>query len=484
MSYEQTLKAVDDILRTDAGCATPIDYIEQTSWILFLKYLSDLESERSDEATLKGKEYTPLFTDEFKWDNWAVPKKEDGSQDIVNALTGDDLLEFVNLKLMPYLKTFKTDIENSNTLEYKIGEIFSEISNKLQSGYTLRDVLNNIDTLRFLSIEEKHEMSHLYEEKIKDMGNAGRSGGEYYTPRPLIQAIVEKVNPKIGETVYDPAVGSAGFLVEAFKYMSKGKLSVEDVETLQFKTFYGKEKKSLAYIIALMNMILHGVDAPNILHINTLTEDVLDVQDSERHDVILANPPFGGKERKEVQQNFPIKSGETAYLFMQHFIKLLKAGGKAGVVIKNTFLSNVDNASISLRKELLETCNLHTILDLPGGTFPGAGVKTVVLFFEKGSPTKKIQYYQLNLDRNIGKGQPLNLDDLDEFINLTKDTKSENTWTLDIKDLNQDTFDLGAINPNIEEEVLPEPSEILKDIEDLEKESSNLFSDLKKLINE
>ena len=304
MSYEQTLKAVDDILRTDAGCATPIDYIEQTSWILFLKYLSDLESERSDEATLKGKEYTPLFTDEFKWDNWAVPKNDDGSQDIVNALTGDDLLEFVNLKLMPYLKTFKTDIENSNTLEYKIGEIFSEISNKLQSGYTLRDVLNNIDTLSFLSIVEKHEMSHLYEEKIKDMGNAGRSGGEYYTPRPLIQAIVEKVNPKIGETVYDPAVGSAGFLVEAFKHMSKGKLSVEDVETLQFKTFYGKEKKSLAYIIALMNMILHGVDAPNILHINTLTENVLDVQDSERHDVILANPPFGGKERKEVQHHF------------------------------------------------------------------------------------------------------------------------------------------------------------------------------------
>ena len=484
MSYEQTLKAVDDILRTDAGCATPIDYIEQTSWILFLKYLSDLEKERIDEATLKGNEYKPLFSDEFTWDTWAVPKKSDGTQDIVNALTGDDLLEFVNVKLIPYLKTFKTDTENSNTLEYKIGEVFSEIGNKLQSGYTLRDVLNNVDSLRFLSIEEKHEMSHLYEEKIKDMGNAGRSGGEYYTPRPLIQVIVEKVNPKIGETVYDPAVGSAGFLVEAFKHMSKGKLSVEDVETLQFKTFYGKEKKSLAYIIAIMNMILHGVDAPNILHINTLTENILDVQDSERHDVILANPPLGGKGRKEVQQNFPIKTGETAYLFMQHFIKLLKAGGRAGVVIKNTFLSNSDNASISLRKELLETCNLHTILDLPGGAFPGAGVKTVVLFFEKGSPTKEIQYYQLNLDRNIGKGKPLNLDDLDEFINLTKDSKSENTWTLDIKKINEDTFDLGATNPNIEEEVLPEPTEILKDIEDLEKESSKLISDLKKLINE
>jgi len=481
MSYEQSLKAVDDILRTDAGCSTPIDYIEQTSWLLFLKYLSDLEKERKDEATLKGKKYKPLFKDEFSWDVWAVPKKEDGSQDIVNALTGDDLLEFVNEKLMPYLETFKTGVENSNTLEYKIGEVFSEITNKLQSGYTLRDVINQLDTLRFLSIEEKHEMSHLYEEKIKNMGNAGKSGGEYYTPRPLIQAIVEKVNPKIGETVYDPAVGSAGFLVEAFKHMSKGKLSVEDVETLQFKTFYGKEKKSLAYIIALMNMILHGVDAPNILHINTLTENVLDVQDSERHDVILANPPFGGKERPEVQQNFPIKSGETAYLFMQHFIKILKAGGRAGVIIKNTFLSNVDNASVSLRKELLETCNLHTILDLPSGTFPGAGVKTVVLFFEKGSPTKEIQYYQLNLDRNIGKGQPLNLDDLDEFINLKKDTKSENTWTLNIKDINQDTFDFGVVNPHVEEEVLPEPSEILNEIEKLEKESSKLLKELRKL---
>ena len=484
MSYEQSLKAVDDILRTDAGCSTPIDYIEQTSWLLFLKYLSDLEKERKDEATLKGKKYKPLFKDEFSWDVWAVPKKDDGSQDIVNALTGDDLLEFVNEKLMPYLEAFKTGVENSNSLEYKIGEVFSEITNKLQSGYTLRDVINQLDTLRFLSIEEKHEMSHLYEEKIKNMGNAGKSGGEYYTPRPLIQAIVEKVNPKIGETVYDPAVGSAGFLVEAFKHMSKGKLSVEDVETLQFNTFYGKEKKSLAYIIALMNMILHGVDAPNILHINTLTENVLDVQDSERHDVILANPPFGGKERKEVQQNFPIKTGETAYLFMQHFIKLLKAGGRAGVVIKNTFLSNEDNASISLRKELLETCNLHTILDLPGGAFPGAGVKTVVLFFDKGSPSKEIQYYQLNLDRNIGKGQPLNLDDLDEFRNLTKDSNSENIWTLDIKNINKDTYDLSVVNPHIEDEVLPEPSEILKEIQKLEKESTSLLSNLEQIINE
>jgi type I restriction enzyme M protein len=183
-----------------------------------------------------------------------------------------------------------------------------------------------------------------------------------------------------------------------------------------------------------------------------------------------------------VQQNFPIKTGETAYLFLQHFIKLLKAGGRAGVVIKNTFLSNADNASVELRKELLETCNLHTILDLPGGAFPGAGVKTVVLFFEKGSETKEIQYYQLNLDRNIGKGQPLNLDDLDEFINLEKDTKSENTWTLQVNDINLETYDLSVQNPNFEEEILAEPEELLKEIEALEKESQKLLSILKKII--
>jgi type I restriction enzyme M protein len=197
-------------------------------------------------------------------------------------------------------------------------------------------------------------------------------------------------------------------------------LSSKEMEILQKKSFYGKEKKSLAYVIGTMNMILHGIEAPNIIHTNTLTENLADIQEKDRYDVILANPPFGGKERAEVQQNFPIKTGETASLFLQHFIKIMKAGGKAGVVIKNTFLSNTDNASVALRKQLLDSCNLHTILDLPGGTFTGAGVKTIVLFFEKGKPTKKVWYYQLNLDRNLGKTNPINERDLEEFLNLQK----------------------------------------------------------------
>ncbi|CAN5275753.1 hypothetical protein BH23VER1_BH23VER1_18070 [soil metagenome] len=305
--FEQTFKNLDDVLRKEAGCSLELDYTEQTSWLLFLKYL------------------------------------------------------------------------------------------------------DAIDALHFRSQQEKHELSDLYESRIKNMGNAGRNGGEYYTPRPLIRAIIRVMKPKIGERIYDGACGSAGFLCEAHDYLrhntgGKGKgLTASQLQTLQTKTLYGKEKKSLAYVIAIMNLILHGVEAPNIVHGNTLADHDEDVQQKDRYDLILANPPFGGKERKEAQQNFPIKTGETAFLFLQHFIRMLRAGGRGAVVIKNTFLSNSDNASVALRKELLERCNLHTVLDCPGGTFQGAGVKTVVLFFEKGAHTRKVWFYQLVPGRNMGK---------------------------------------------------------------------------------
>ena len=317
------------------------------------------------------------------------------------------------------------------------------------------------------------------------MGNAGRNGGEYYTPRPLIKTIVKVVAPEIGNTIYDGAVGSAGFLVEAFAYLKKSKkLTTGDMTTLQKNTFYAKEKKSLAYIIGIMNMILHGIEAPNIVHTNTLAENISDIHEKDRFDIILANPPFGGKERKEVQQNFPIKTGETAFLFLQHFIKKLKAGGRAGVVIKNTFLSNTDNASISLRKQLLESCSLHTVLDLPGGVFAGAGVKTVVLFFEKGAPTKKVWFYHLNLDRNLGKTNPLNENDLAEFIELQK-TKadSDNSWTLDVAGINTGTFDLSVKNPNNNDEtVLREPKEILDEMKVLDNESKAVLKAIRELV--
>lgn len=483
--YEQVFKNIDDILRKDEGCATELDYIEQTSWVLFLKYLQDLEAEKRTTAALAGYKYAPIVKGKYKWEEWAAPKNKEGKTDHNKTLTGKDLVDFVNDELFPYLQKFRAEAEGPDTIEYKIGEIFSELKNRIRSGYNLRAVIDEIDALRFRTRAEKFELSHLYEEKIKNMGNAGRNGGEYYTPRPLIKAIVKVVAPELGKTVYDGAVGSAGFLVEAFEYLRASKsLSTKEMETLQRKTLYGKEKKSLAYIIGIMNLILHGVEAPNIQRVNTLAENNADIQEKDRYYFVLANPPFGGKERAEVQENFEIRSSETAYLFLQHFIKILKAGGRAGVVIKNTFLSNTDNASIQLRRMLLESCNLHTVLDLPGGTFTGAGVKTVVLFFDKGSPTRKIWYYQLNLERNLGKTNPLNENDLAEFLDLqAKKADSENSWTVKLADIDTKTYDLSVKNPHKKQDTaLRSPRQIVKEMQKLDNETADLLDNIMELL--
>ena len=487
--FEQTFKNIDDILHKDAGCSSELDYTEQTSWMLFLKYLEDLEYEKSLQAELEGREYEYIIDQEFCWGAWAAPIDEEGNPIHDDVLTGDDLIDFVNNQLFPYLKSFKERAVSPNTIEYKIGEIFGEIKNRIQSGYSLRDALEKVDQLEFRTQDQKHELSHLYEAKIKNMGNAGRNGGEYYTPRPLIRAMIDIIQPKIGETIYDGAAGSAGFLCEAFDYLRKGgasgkKLTTSHLKILQERTFYAKEKKSLAYVIAIMNMILHGIEAPNVIHTNTLGENTADIQDSNRHDIVLANPPFGGKERPEVQQNFTIKTGETAFLFLQHFIKTLKPGGRAAIVIKNTFLSNTDNAAIALRKELLDSCNLHTVLDCPGGTFIGAGVKTVVLFFTKGAPTQNTWYYQLDPGRNMGKTNPLNDNDLKEFIALQKTfADTDKSWSLAASSIDKTTWDLSVKNPNINDEVvLREPSEIIAEIIALDKESEAILESIQELI--
>jgi len=494
--FEQAFKNIDDVLWKE-DMSGELDYIEQTSWLLFLKYLDDLEAEKVMEAELAGKSYERIIAKEYQWDQWAAPKNAQGEFDHNNALTGDDLIEFVNghikevdgekkeVGLFIYLRGFKDRATGPNTLEYKIGEIFGEIKNKFSSGYSLRDALEHIDSLSFGSQEEKHELSELYEAKIKRMGNAGRNGGEYYTPRPLIRAMIMVMQPQIGEKIYDGACGAGGFLCEAYAHLREwNDLTTSQLETLQTKTFYGREKKSLAYIVGIMNMILHGIEAPNIIHSNTLADHTNDVQEKDRYDVVLANPPFGGKERKEVQQNFDIKTGETAFLFLQHFIRNLKAGGRGAVVIKNTFLSNSDNASVSLRKELLESCNLHTVLDMPGGTFQGAGVKTVVLFFEKGAPTEKVWYYQLDPGRTLGKTSALNDDDLKDFLERSAEfDDSDQSWSVAVKDVDEATCDLSVKNPNKDEEVeLREPDEILAEITALDEESASILKGIKELV--
>lgn len=495
--FEQAFRNIDDILRKEAGCGTELDYAEQTSWLLFLKYLDGLEQDKADEAALEGRAYTPILEPEYRWGAWAAPKGKDGKIDHNTALAGDDLTDFVNHRLFPYLSGFTRRATDPDSLEYKVGQIFGEIKNKINSGHNLREIIDQMDELRFRSQTEKHELSMIYEEKIKRMGNAGRNGGEYYTPRPLIRAMIRVIKPRIGERIYDGAAGSAGFLCEAHDYLRYGSgrhgpdgqgdgshLSTADLDTLQTRTFYAKEKKSLPYVIGIMNMILHGIEAPNIVHTNSLTENLNDIQEKDRFDVILANPPFGGKERAEVQENFPIRSSETAFLFLQHFIKILRAGGRAGVVIKNTFLSNTDNASVALRKHLLESCNLHTVLDCPGGTFQGAGVKTVVLFFNKGESTRRVWYYQLDPGRNLGKTNPLNDNDLAEFVELQKTfADSEKSWSVDLKDVDKSTWDLSVKNPKKVEAVdHRDPREILEEIEELDREAAEVLETIRGLL--
>ncbi len=482
--YENAFNSIERQLRAEEGIANELDYVEQISWVMFLKYLHDLETERRDRAELNGDTYTPIIDGDFRWDRWAAPKDADGAFDHNSARIGDDLIRFVDDELFPHLAGFRQSASGPQTIEYKIGEVFTELRNKFRSGYILRDVLEVVDGLAFNTQAERHELSQLYETRIQRMGNAGRNGGEYYTPRPLIRAMIRVTDPQIGETIYDGAVGSAGFLCEAWEYMRRDDLSASDYDTLQSGTFHGQEKKSLAYIIGIMNMVLHGIEAPNIVHTNSLNENVMDIQDGDQHDIVLANPPFGGGERREVQQNFPIRTGETAYLFLQHFIRMLKAGGRGAVVIKNTFLSNTDNASVALRHELLETCNLHTILDCPQGTFQGAGVKTVVLFFEKGAPTQDIWFYQLDPGRSLGKTNPLNDNDLAEFVELQKASADGlKSWTVARADLDADTLDLSVKNPNAPEEApLRDPEEIIADMLARDAETAEILENIRGML--
>ncbi len=481
-NLQQRFKRIDNILLEDAGTSGPNDYMTQISWLLFLKYLDDLEETREHEAQLTDKKYTPLFKDEFMWCNWAHPKDANGKADLSRQLVGRDLIEFVNQKLFPYLKKFKETSENPRSLHYKIGEIFGEIDNKIQNGNNLREAIDIIDEMEFKTQEELDDLSHLYEDRLKLLGGAGRSG-EFYTPRPLIKTMIKAINPKLGKTIYDGAAGTAGFLTESYVYLRAKELSGKQLKFLKEDTFFGKNKKPEPYLLGTMNMILHGIESPNMMHTNTLTENLADIQEKDRYDYVLANPPFGGSERAENKRNFPIESSETANLFLQHFMKMLRAGGSAAIVIKNTFLSNVDAASVSIRKELLENYNLEAVLDLPSGVFganSSTGVKTVVLFFDKGQPTQKIWYYQLNVGRNMGKTNPLNESDMADFLEQYKaKADSANSWSVDIADVDKTTFDLSLKNPNAPEEAeLRTPEEILKEIQELDKNIAEILKGL------
>ena len=380
--FENTLKQVYQKIWVEGEIDDWTNYIGQVSWLLFLRYLESIESDRKDRAEIESKEYVPILAKKYTWDEWACPKNALGVIDDTKIMKSDDLIDFVNYKLFPYFRSFK-DESAKGSVQFQIASIFERLENKFENGRTLREALNKIDDLKFNTNDQRDELGNIYEEMLQNLNNKGSGKGEYYTPRPLIRTMVKVINPQIGETIYDGACGTCGFLYEAYDFMKKDNLSVEEMETLQKNTFYGQELKPYGYLFGVMNMILHGVESPNIIRTNTLSKPLSSITEDDRHDVILMNPPFGSGVPSNEQNNFQIKSSEMGYLFMQHIIKL-RAGGRAAVIIKNTFLSNGDAASI--RKLLLEKCKVNTILNMPKGSFLGAGVKTVVLFFEKGRP--------------------------------------------------------------------------------------------------
>ena len=454
-SAESAFKAIDDLLRCPGGnCSGSLDYMEQSSWLLFLRYLDAQEENRKLQAEMQGIPYTPALPKELSWSEWAWPTKSDGAFDLERALKGDALLDFVRNKLFPRLKALRDEAESIDSIQYRIGSIFSELTCRFTSGYTLREVIDLIQPLKFQTDEDRHELSVLYESRLGEMGNAGRDGGQYYTPRPLIRVMIRILDPKLGEKFYDGACGSGGFLCEAFNYMNEQSPNTADKwATLQKHTFYGGEVKSLAYVTAQMNCILHGLETPNIRFGSSLAQNPSTITDDERVETIGANPPFGAKVEAGEKANFVTRSSESAYLFMEHFIAKLKEGGRAAIIVKNTLLSNTDNASRYIRQQLLERCRLDMILDLPPKVF-AAGVKAVVLFFHKGGPTTKpIKYYELDMKGvSLGKTRPLKESDLTEFEAIAKGKKNrkdaEAFWTVNPDDVDKETFDLSVKNPN------------------------------------
>lgn len=428
------IKRVCDILRRDDGVGAK-DYIEQFSWLLFLRVFEGVESQLKDLEEAEGRRYKPIIDAEYQWSSWAKKDWKDKGE----------LIHFINKKLFPYLKALKGTKEKD-----KIAELFRELHNKVYSPYNLLEVIEILDKVEKHHFQDTHLLSQVYEEILQAMGSEGGWSGEVYTPRPVIRLMIKIVNPKLGETIFDPFVGSGGFLVESFKYLYEN--SAKDVrawKTLQTKTLFGKEKKPLPFLIGNMNMILHHILVPNLVRTNTLDEDVHNVPESEKYSVILTNPPFGGEEEKRIGKNYPIKTLATEAMALQYIIRHLKIGGKCGVVLPEGDIMFGGGAMAHIRQELLEKCNVHTIISLPKGVFTqmGAGVKTNLVFFEKTGSTKQIWFGEV-----LGDFTKVNIIKDDDTKGLLgkweKSELSETSWIRTIDEIKRDGYNLSPKNPN------------------------------------
>ena len=409
-----------------------------------------------------------MLEKKYRWKNWT------------QLPSGDDIKDFVNNELFPYLATFRDSENDYHSMKYKIGEIFKFINNRIESGHTIKDITDEINKLSFQKQEDLFELSWVYEDLLQGMGNDGWNSGEFYTPRSVIKIMVEAISPRIWEKICDPAAGSCGFLIESFNFMKPKISSDKELEILKNETFFANEKTPLAYTMGMMNMILHGISNPNLNKKNTLTTNIRDIEGKDKFDIILANPPFGGKEKEEIQQNFPIKTNATEMLFLQYIIKILKNGGKSAIIVPEWVLFNNSNAFVEIKKKLIQECNLHSIVSLPAWVFlPYSWVKTNIIFFDKTGATQDIWYYEVDLWRKLTKNKPINYDEIKHIPELMKKREiSENSWIVKAKDIQN--FDLSAKNPNkIKEEIFREPDEILTGMAENEAEIQKILENLR-----
>lgn len=464
------IKRVCDILRRDDGVGAK-DYIEQFSWLLFLKVFEGVESQLKDLEEAEGKKYKPVIDREYQWSSWATKDWKDK----------DELIHFVNQKLFPYLKELKGTKEKD-----KIGEIFRELSsNRIRSPHTLLDVIEILDKIEKHHFQDTHLLSQVYEEILQEMGSEGGWSGEFYTPRPIIRFMVNVINPTLGETIFDPFVGSGGFLVESFNYLySKSAQDVRAWRMLQTKTLYGQEKKPLPFLIGTMNLILHNILVPNITRTNTFMEDVHNIPESEKMDIVITNPPFGAEEPQVVQNNFPIQVGATEALALQYVMRKLKNGGKCGIILPDGNIIFGGGALERIRKELLDKFNVHTIISLPQGTFAqmGATVKTNIIFFDKSGPTKEIWFGEV-----VGKFTKKKTIQDNNFQDVYSKWKtreiSENSWIVSIDELKEKSFDLSPKNPNDEgKSIHTSPEHLLTEIEVTQHKINKVISNLKEIL--
>lgn len=477
-----------DILRRDNNCGGIMEYVEHLAWLLFMRFLEAQEEVWEAEARLAGRSYERILDGDLRWSAWA---RRDWK--------ADELLPFVHGRLIPALANL-----SGSPVRDTIASIFAERTVIVcASPYNLRDVLDIVNGIDFHSQDDIFTVSQVYEDLLQRLGNENRMAGEFYTPRPVIRFVVYVVNPQIGETIYDPAPGSCGFLAQAYQHIltqAGAGLTVEQDEFLQQQAFHGQEKKPVPALLGLMNMVLHGVTAPNVVRRNTLEENIRSVR--ERYDVVLTNPPFGGTENRQIQANFPVRANATELLFLQHIMKKLKArdGARCGMVVPEGLLFR-GGAFATVKQELVEQFNLHTVVSLPPGAFaPYADVKTALLFFERPGPTRETWYYELPLPEGLkkfSKGSPIQDEHFAKVRALwaawdacrrgdsSRPEPTANSWIVPASEIKAREYDLTARNPNQAETTAHRhPVEITASLLEKEREILSIIEELHEMVGD